>query len=254
MSFEDGNRFIFEGKKNRPFVLIHYGGFMNYGYVRVSTPNQNIERQIRNIYSMCSDVILFKEVYTRTRFYGRKEWEKLMRTVKPGDTIYFDSVSRMSGNEAEGFTLYEELYNKKIRLVFYNEPHINTDTYRNALETQVALTGTNVDYILEGVNNFLMALAKEQIRLAFQQSEKEVMDLRQRTKEGVETARLNGRQIGLKKGTKLVTKKSVEAKKIILKHNKNFGGGLTNEETWKLARISKMTFYKYLSELRKDTF
>ena len=87
----------------------------------------------------------------------------------------FDSVSRMSGNEEEEFALYEELYNKKIRLLFYNEPHINTDTYRNALETQVTLTGTNVDYILEGVNNFLMALAKEQIQLAFQQSEKEVI-------------------------------------------------------------------------------
>ena len=225
---------------------------MNYGYVRVSTPNQNIDRQIRNIYSMCSDVILFKEVYTRTSFYGRKEWAKLMKIVKPGDSIYFDSVSRMSGNEEEGFSLYEELYNKKIRLVFYNEPHINTDTYRNALETQVALTGTNVDYILEGVNNFLMALAKEQIRLAFQQSEKEVTDLRQRTKEGVETARLNGKQIGLKKGTKLTTKKSQEAKKIILKHNKSFGGSLSNEETWTLAGISKMSFYKYQKELFQD--
>ena len=225
---------------------------MNYGYVRVSTPNQNIDRQIRNIYSMCSDVVLFKEVYTRTSFYGRKEWAKLMKIIKTGDTIYFDSVSRMSGNEEEGFALYEELYNKKIHLVFYNEPHINTDTYRKALEAQVELTGTSVDYILEGVNRYLMVLAKEQIRLAFQQSEKEVTDLRQRTREGVETARLNGKQIGLKKGSKLTTKKSIEAKKIILRHNKNFGGSLTNEETYKLAGISKMTFYKYVHELQVD--
>ena len=225
---------------------------MNYGYVRVSTPNQNIERQIRNIFSMCPDVVLFKEVYTRTSFYGRKEWSKLMKQVKQGDTIYFDSVSRMSGNEEEGFALYEELYNKKIRLVFYNEPHINTDTYRSALETQVTLTGTNVDYILEGVNRYLMALAKEQIRLAFQQSEKEVTDLRRRTKEGMETARLSGKQIGLRKGTRLTTKKSVEAKKIIRRHNKIFGGSLSNEETWKLAGISKMTFYKYVREIQAD--
>lgn len=43
------------------------------------------------------------------------------------------------------------------------------------------MTGTNVDYILEGVNEYLMALAKEQIRLAFEQSEKEAEDLHQRT-------------------------------------------------------------------------
>ena len=46
-----------------------------------------------------------------------------------------------------------------------------------------------------------MALAKEQIRLAFEQSEKEVQDLHQRTKEGMETARRNGKQIGQKKET-----------------------------------------------------
>ena len=41
-----------------------------------------------------------------------------------------------------------------------------------------------------------MSLPKEQIRLAFEQSEKEVQDLHQRTKEGIETARLNGKQSG----------------------------------------------------------
>mgnify|MGYP000479516336 CR=1 FL=1 len=43
------------------------------------------------------------------------------------------------------------------------------------------------------------------------------MDLRQRTKEGIETARLNGKQIGQVKGAKLETKKSVEAKELIKK-------------------------------------
>lgn len=82
------------------------------------------------------------------------------------------------------------------------------------------MTGTNVDFILEGVNKYLMSLAKEQIRLAFEQSEKEVQDLHQRTKEGIETARLNGKQIGQKQGAKLTTKQSIEAKKQIQKHSK----------------------------------
>lgn len=38
----------------------------------------------------------------------------------------------------------------------------------------------------------------------------------------------------------------------IRKHCKRFGGSLSNEETWKLAGISKMTFYKYLKELQQD--
>lgn len=224
---------------------------MKYGYVRVSTPKQNIERQIRNIVAVCPEAIIIKEVYTRTSFYGRKEWNRLMKLVKLVDEIYFDSVSRMSGNEEEGFQLYEELFRNNINLIFLKEPHINTETYKKALESQVSMTGTTVDYILEGINKYLMALAKEQIRLAFLQSEKEVTDLRQRTREGIETARLSGKQIGLKAGTRLVTKKSVESKQLILKHNKTFGGSLSNEETWKLCGISKMSFYKYKDELIK---
>lgn len=222
---------------------------MNYGYARISTPRQNIDRQVRNILSVCPDATILSETYTRTNFYGRKEWNRLMQLVQSGDNLYFDSVSRMSGDEKEGFLLYQDLYEKGVNLFFIREPHINTDTYKAALTNLVTLTGTSVDFILEGVNKYLMALAKEQIRLAFSQSEKEVSDLRQRTKEGIETARINGKQIGQKSGAKFETQKSKSAKKIIQKHNKTFGGTLSNEETWKLAGITKMTFYKYKKEL-----
>lgn len=223
-----------------------------YGYCRISRAKQNIERQERNILSSYPDAIIVKEVFTRTRLQGRKELDKILGKVIAGDSIIFDSVSRMSGNAEEGFALYEELYHKGVELVFLKEPHINTETYKKALTAGVPLTGTNVDFILEGVNRYLLELAREQIRLAFEQAEKEVEDLHQRTKEGIETARLNGKQIGLPKGTKLTTQKSIEAKEIIKKRNKIFGGNLNNEETWKFIGISKMTFYKYKKELLEE--
>lgn len=185
---------------------------MRYGYCRVSTQKQNIERQVRNIKNNYDDAVIVQEAYTGTKVEGRKEFNKLLKTVKPGDTIIFDSVSRMSRNAEEGFELYQELFNKGIELIFIKEPHINTETYKKALTNNIKLTGTNVDFILEGVNKYLLALAKEQIKLAFEQSEKEVKDLQQRTKEGIETARLNGKQIGRQEGTKVTTKKSIEAK------------------------------------------
>ena len=112
------------------------------------------------------------------------------------------------------------------------------------------MTGTKVDYILDGINKYLLELAKEQIKLAFEQSEKEVSDLHQRTKEGIETARLNGKQIGQKAGAKLITKKSVYAKEIIKTHSIDFGGTLNDVECIKLAGISRNSFYKYKMELR----
>ena len=220
-----------------------------YGYCRISTRQQSIDRQIRNIKKVYHDAVIVTESYTGTTT-DRPEWKKLYKKLRPDDTIIFDSVSRMSRNADEGFALYEELYNDGIELVFLKEPHINTSTYKKALQNNVALTGTNVDYILEGVNKYLMALAKDQIRLAFEQSEKEVEDLHQRTREGIETARLNGKQIGQIKGAKLTTKKSIESKKKIIEYSKDFNGTLSDADCMKLIGLARNTYYKYKRELK----
>lgn len=225
---------------------------MIYGYCRISTNKQNIERQVRNIQSRYSNAIIVKETYTATKFYGRKELDKILNTINENDTIVFDSVSRMSRNAEEGFNLYQDLYNKGINLIFLKEPHINTDTYKSAISKQVQLTGEDVDEVIIGINKYLLRLAKKQIKIAFDQAEKEVSDLHQRTREGLQTARLNGKQIGLPKGSKLTTKKSIKAKEQIKKYNNTFGGSLTNEDTWKLIGISKATFYKYKNELLSE--
>lgn len=69
------------------------------------------------------------------------------------------------------------------------------------------------------------------------------------TRKGMETARLNGKQIGLKEGTKLTTKKSIEAKEIIMKHSKDFNGTLKDPDVMKLCGISRNSYYKYKKEL-----
>ena len=190
-----------------------------YGYCRISTAKQSIDRQIRNIKAEYPTAHIVQEAYTGTSIF-RPEWLKLYRILRAGDVVVFDSVSRMSRNAEEGFTLYEDLYHKGIRLVFLKEHHIDTETYKKALSGSIAMTGTNVDFILKGINEYLMALAKEQIKLAFEQSEKEVADLHQRTREGLLTARLNGKQVGRKKGVGFETKKAREAKQIIRTHCK----------------------------------
>lgn len=190
---------------------------MNYGYTRISTPKQNIERQVRNILKEYPDAYIVREVYTGTKFQGRREFDKIKKTVKSGDRIIFDSVSRMSRTAEEGFALYQELFNRNIELVFLKEPHINTATYKQAVDKQISITMDSGDEatddlmktMINALNKYILTLAERQIRLAFEQSEKEVADLHQRTREGMETARLNGKQIGQPAGAKLVTKKSI---------------------------------------------
>lgn len=229
-----------------------------YGYTRISTAKQNIERQVRNILHAYPNAHIIQEVYTGTKTIGRKEWNKLYTLVKQEAekdkdvTIIFDSVSRMSRNADEGFELYQELFNLGIDLVFLKEPQINSETYKNAISTQVQMTGTNVDILLKAVNEYLLALAKEQIKIAFDQAEKEVRDLHQRTSEGMKTAKLNGKQIGRVAGRKYTSKKEIAAKEIIKKNSKDFNGTNTDMEVIKIAGISRNSYYKYKHELLQE--
>ena len=220
-----------------------------WGYCRISRKQQNIERQIRNIKEEYPTAIIVQEAYTGTKL-DRPEWAKLNKKLRAGDTIVFDSVSRMSRNAEEGFALYEDLFNRGINIVFLKEHHIDTATYQKATESNIELTGTNVDFIIEGINKYMLALAKEQIKLAFEQAEKEVEDLHQRTREGIETARLNGKQIGQRAGAKLTTKKSIEMKDKIKKMAKDFDGNMTDTEVMQTLKLARNTYYKYKKEMK----
>ena len=234
---------------------------IEYGVARISTGKQNIERQVRNILAKYPNAKIIKETFTGVKIEGRRDFENLLKILKEGDTLIFDSVSRMSRNSDEGCNLYEKLFNRGINLIFLKESYINTEVYRKALDNQINIvlkTGNEatdelMKTIISALNKYTIALAKEQIKKAFDQAEKEVQDLHQRTKEGILTAKINGKQIGQPRGAKLTTKKSIKSKEIILKHSKDFDGTLNDIECMKLANVSKTTFYKYKKELKKDT-
>ncbi len=231
-----------------------------YGVARISTGKQNIERQVRNILAKYPKAKIIKETYTGTKLEGRKDFENLLKILQKGDKIVFDSVSRMSRNSQEGCELYEKLFNEGVELEFLKEPHINSDVYRQALDNQIKLkldtgnkaTNELMNSIIDSLNKYTIALAKEQIQIAFNQAQKEVEDLHQRTKEGILTARLNGKQIGRAVGTKVETKKAKATKEIIIKHSKDFDGELSDIECMKLAGVTKKTYYIYKKQLREQ--
>lgn len=232
-----------------------------YAYCRVSTKHQRITRQVTNIKELYPEAVFIKEFYTGTT-QNRPLWDKLMKLLKPGDTIVFDSVSRMSRNAEEGFADYKRLYEAGIHLIFLNEPLINTSifdsTKKNLLQISVQTGNAAVDNYFKGnitlINNLLMSLAEEQIKAAFIQAEKEVTDLHIRISQGMRESKKNGTKIGLEKGTVLVTKKSIQCKEIIKKHAIDFGGTLDDSEVMLLCKISRNSYYKYKRELKaQDT-
>ena len=233
---------------------------MIYGYCRVSTKHQRITRQVTNILELFPDATIVKEFYTGTT-QSRPKWDWLMKQLVPGDMVVFDSVSRMSRNAEEGFKDYKRLYEMGIILVFINEPLINTaifeSTKNNLLKISVQTGNEAVDAYFAGnvtlINNLLMALAEEQIKSAFLQSEKEVTDLHTRISQGMRESKKNGKTIGLAKGTTLITQKALQCKSIIQKHSVDFGGSLSDKEVMTLCGISRNSYYKYKKELKEET-
>jgi DNA invertase Pin-like site-specific DNA recombinase len=234
---------------------------VEYAYPRVSTPHQKLERQIQNIQAAYPKAILFPEKYTGTKM-DRPQWKKLYRQILADVDrglkvrVIFDEASRLARNAEEGIKIYEELFSLGVELIFLKTPHINTETYKSALRNQLeistlddAATNELVQGIAGAINRYILALARQQIFLAFQSAEDEINYLHQRVSEGVRLAALEGKQIGSVKGSKKTTKKSVEMKKLIQEKSKYFNGSINDQDLIKITGLSANTFYKYKREL-----
>lgn len=228
------------------------------GYARISKTTQKIERQIRNLRKYTQEIIIYQEAYS-SHTLERPEFKKLLayanKEVRKGNKvqIVFDSVSRMSRNAKEGTELYFELENKGIELVFLNEPHINTEAYKKALDLSIPSTDNDmIEAILDGIRKAFKIKAKQDIELAFKQAEKELLDIRERTKQGIREAKAKGKQIGVKKGSTRDTKRGKEIKEKLTKHSRAFGGSMTDSEFIEAYNVSKTTLVKYKRELKKE--
>lgn len=253
-------------KKDERVYWYRKGIKMIYGYARISTPKQSIDRQRKNIKSFCKSnygedalLDLREEVYSGTKS-DRPEFIKLKKELKSGDILIFDSVSRMSRDAAEGIKTYFELFDKGITLIFIKERYIDSDTYKSTTNNLISLTGEDVDLILKGVNEYLVKLAKKQIEIAFWQAQKEVDDLRQRTKEGIQAVKEKGKLVGgqTQVGKKKKSSKAEAVKPLILKYSKDFHGKNNDIEVIGIVKqklsitLSRNSYYKYKKELAEE--
>ena len=221
-----------------------------YGYARISTMKQSIQRQIDNIKSIYPNAVIITEEYTGTKM-DRPNWNKLVKNLTPGDTIVFDEVSRMSRNATEGFDTYKMLYDMGINLVFLKESTLNTENFRAT--QQIASVGNEIaDLYIETTNKVLMILAEQQIKKAFETAQHEVDFLHKRTSEGIAVARAKGKQISRNTGTKVETKKAKPSKEKIKALSKEFNGTNTDLEVIAILGLARNTYYKYKAELKAE--
>lgn len=101
---------------------------MIYGYARVSSKEQSLERQIQELKKFGVDEKnIKKEKMSAKNFSDRKVYNNLVKQCKAGDTIVFSSLDRFSRSISETVKQIEELKKKKVNAYFIKE-QIGTET------------------------------------------------------------------------------------------------------------------------------
>jgi DNA invertase Pin-like site-specific DNA recombinase len=110
-----------------PLVEVKELQYKKFEYVRVSSKDQNEERQIENMkYLGIEDRDIFIDKQSGKNM-KRENYQMLKRLARTGDTIIFDSLTRLgrSMNDVlEEFRYYEQ---QRINLQFIKEPFINVN-------------------------------------------------------------------------------------------------------------------------------
>jgi len=183
---------------------------MKYGYARVSTKDQNLDRQIHALKQAGAEII-FEEKMTGTK-KDRPELNRLMETIGEGDTVIFAELTRLSRSTKDLLALVEEISNKGAEVKSLKESWLDTTTSSGKL----MLT------IFAGLSQFERDLLSE------------------RTKDGLESAKRDGRVGGRPKQNGGTMQHAIELFK---------EGEKTIAEICRNTGVSRPTLYRRLKEL-----
>lgn len=194
-----------------------------YAYIRVSSVDQNEARQVKTI----KDRGVLKENIYIDKASGkntdRPQYQLLKEAVQEGDTVIFDSITRLSRNYYDINTEYEFYVKKGVFLEFEKEPILNTPKEK-------------VDDIVE------IALADVILRLLSAFAQKEREDIKERQAEGIAIAKEKGKYKGRK--TKLVEGGEEEVRRTaILEAYQN---GTSIADIRKTYKVGTGTIYRLL--------
>ena len=190
----------------------------NYAYVRVSTKEQNVDRQLVTIepYSIPKKNIFCD--YQSGKDFDRPAYQKLLKRLKAGDCLIVKSIDRLGRNYKDILIEWQRI-TKEIGadIVVLNMDLLDTR------EKNGGLTGTLIaDMVL-------------QVMAYFAQTERE--SIHQRQAEGIAAAKTKGKHLGRKAAPLPADFEAVCARCC--------GGKLTTREAAASLCMSHTTFYRH---------
>ena len=192
-----------------------------YAYVRVSTLQQNEDRQV---IAMSEVQVPEKNIYVEKQSgkdFNRPMYRKLLKRLKANDVLYVKSIDRLGRNYDEVLEQWRILTKqKRVDIVVLDMPLLDTRRGKDLLGTLIA------DLVLS-----LLSYVSENERCA----------IRQRQKEGIEAARLKGVRFG--RPQKALPDNIEQIYKLWM--NKEINGN----EAARLCDFSRTTFYRKVKEI-----
>lgn len=193
---------------------------MNYGYARVSTIAQNLDRQLDEFHKIG---LLDKDIYTDKesgKDFNRTNYKKLCRKLKSGDVLFIKSIDRLGRNYNMVLDEWRILTKEKgIDIVVIDMPLLDT-----------RIEGKNL------VGKFIADVVLQVLSFV---AENERETMKQRQAEGIRMAKARG----VRFGRPSVITPSNFREIVLLYKNKT----ITSAQAVKMSGLSRGTFYRKLA-------
>lgn len=199
---------------------------MIYGYARVSTKEQNLDRQLNELrkYVPENNILIDKASGKDMKRDGYLALKGALG-LREGDTLYIKSLDRLSRNKADIKNELQWFKDNHIRLIVLDLP------------TTMIHIENGQEWILEMINSILVEVLSSI-------AEQERLTIRQRQKEGIEAAKQKGKHLGRPKLEYPQNWKEYYDKWIL--------GEVTAVHVAKEMRISRSSFYRLVKEYRES--
>lgn len=193
---------------------------MNVGYMRVSSTEQNLDRQLVELRKYVNEEQIYSDKASGKDF-EREGFKNLMKALRRGDTLYIKSIDRLGRNKEMIKKYLEQLKKKGVRLKVIDIP----TTMQDLAEGQ--------EWVIDMINNII-------IEVYTSIAEHERNSIRTRQAEGIAVAKAKGKHLG---------RPVQELPKAWERYYKQYKAKeIKAGEFMKLVEMPKATFYKKLKE------
>ena len=192
-----------------------------FAYIRVSTREQNENRQLDALKDLNIDEIVVEKASGKN-FVGREKYQQMKSQLRKGDLLIIHSIDRFGRNYTEICKEWEGLIDSGVDIQVLDMPILNTRNNQNGL------TGRLISDIV--------------LKLLGYVAEKERTNIKTRQREGIDSALANGVKFGRPKS---------EIPKDFIRAYELYKQGLIKvKDVMSMCNIAKSTFYKYAESIK----